>query len=268
MLQIERTTPQPLYRQISQWIRQRISSGAWPEYYKLKAEIDLAAELGVNRGTVRKAISELIAEGQLVRIHGRGTFVASHTLDQPLAERLIATSEDLLERGIAFETRVLSQAVVHPEPRVASLLTLAPGAQVLALERIRLVGHTPLILLHNYVACEKCPGVERVDFTQQRLLDTLERQFKLALDWGRRAFQAQPATEAIAGLLAIQPGDPVMYLEQLVYLRDGSPVELSDVWLRGDRFRLTSFLKRNPPASHAGATHELFSHGEQGGPLG
>src|SRR5215470_17917628 len=98
MPQIERDAPTPLYQQARDWIANQINSGVWPEHYKLKSEQDLAVELGVNRGTLRKAIADLIAEGKLVSIHGRGTFVASSALEQPLAERLVAISEDLITK--------------------------------------------------------------------------------------------------------------------------------------------------------------------------
>ncbi len=89
-MQIERNSPKLLYQQIIEWIEQELTSGNWPEHFKLKPEIELASDWGVNRGTIRKAIEELVARGRLIRIHGRGTFVASQTLEQPLSDRLVA----------------------------------------------------------------------------------------------------------------------------------------------------------------------------------
>jgi DNA-binding GntR family transcriptional regulator len=258
MVQIEHNIPKLLYRQIVEWMEQQLMSGAWPEHYKLKPEIELAAELGVNRGTVRKAIGELIVKGRLVRIHGRGTFVASATLEQPLAERLVAFSEDLIEKKIPFETRVLEQAVTPPSQQVASLLALPSQAKVFVLKRVRIVAQVPLILLHNYVAYDCCPGIESIDFVYHRLFETLEKRFGLDVDWGRRTFQAQSADDTVAAHLNISRCDPVMYLEQLVYLRNGSPVEFSNVWIRGDRFRLSANVKRNTLRDSPSSSNEYL----------
>ena len=246
MATIIRDTPDPIYRQISAWMTQQIVSGAWPEHYKLKAEVDLAAELGVNRGTIRKAIEELIEQGQLLRIHGRGTFVASKMLEQPLAERLVAVSEDLAEKGIPFDTRVMEQSVMHATGRIASLLGLEQDSAVFLLRRVRYVRQAPLIVLHNYVIAERCPGIAELDFEKHGLFETLEECYRLDLDWGRRVFQAQSASQEIAELLEIAACDPVMYLEQLTYEKSGEPLEFSKVWIRGDRFRLSANLKRDP----------------------
>mgnify|MGYP005845967271 FL=1 len=250
--ELDRTGPTPIYLQIKDWIWQQVSHGIWPEHTKLKSETDLAGELGVNRGTVRKAISELIDEGVLMRIHGRGTFVVSATLEQPLAERLVTFSEDLIEKGIAFETRVLEQAVIQPTEYAASLLSVPPGEKVFYLKRVRVVGQEPIILLVNTLAYARCPGIERFDFTRYRLFEVLEEHLGLELDWGRRSFEARVADAEVARLLEISECDPVMYGEQVVYLRDGSPIELSNLWFRGERFKLSAIVKRDKTGRHRG----------------
>ena len=45
-------------------------------------------------------------------------------LEQPLADRLIAFSEDLIDKGIPFETRVIEQKIITPSEHVASLLAI------------------------------------------------------------------------------------------------------------------------------------------------
>lgn len=84
MAQIDRSVPILVYQQIVSWMREQIASGKWPEHTQLKSEIDMSAELGVSRGTLRKAISDLIDAGLLIRLHGKGTFVASQTLESTL----------------------------------------------------------------------------------------------------------------------------------------------------------------------------------------
>ncbi|MBI5670183.1 MAG: GntR family transcriptional regulator [Chloroflexi bacterium] len=256
---LQRAGPQPIYKQIVDWMRQQITSGDWPEHYKLPSEIDLAAELQVSRGTLRKAILELTADGLLLQIHGRGTFVSSERLEQPLAERLLTFSDDLIQRNIPFETRVIEQTVIVPPPRVASLLALPPGARALCLKRLRIVAGTTYVLLHNYVAYDRCPGIETVDFAQARLFETLEKRYRLELDWGSRYFEAQSANNELAALLHIQPCDPVMYMQQIAYLREGAPIEMSDMWVGGSYFRLSVTVKRSKSGGLTGDIYDYVS---------
>lgn len=243
---LDRASPVPLYLQIKEWMLEEIRAGRWPERYKLPAEEDLAPAIGVSRGTLRKAIRELVAEGVLEQIHGKGTFVTAAGIEQPLAQRLAAFTELLDERGIPYSTRVLRQEVLHPEPRVASLLRLAPGEPAVFLARIRLVESRPVAYMENYVPRRLAPGVEQVDFTRHGLFKTLEQRYGLSLSWGHRAFEALAADARQAEYLDLKPGAPVFYIQQVVYLSDGTPVEYSDVWLRGDRFRLSAVIRRKP----------------------
>ena len=241
---LDRTGPTPLHAQIKTWIEGQITSGAWPPRFKLKAEVDLAQDLNVSRGTIRKAIADLIADGLLTQTHGRGTFVSPHVVEQPLADRLVTFSEDLISKGIPFETRVIEQAVTPAQGRIAAMLRIAPGAEVFYLRRVRLVEGEPLILLNNYVVYARCPGIEKFDFTTARLFQVLEDHYHLSLENGRRTFQAIAANHDVAQRLAMAQGDPVMHVEQQALLEDNTVIECSDIWLSGDRFRLVAAVSR------------------------
>lgn len=247
--EIDRSGATPIYQQLREWMEQRILSGEWPPGHKLKAEAELAEDLELARGTVRKAIEELSASGLLTRTHGRGTFVAPRPFEQPLAQRLVTHSEALLAQGITFDTQVLECAVIPASALVASHLRLASGAPVLHLARVRNTEDAALILLHNYVVYSFCPGIESTDFTRVRLFQVLEERYALQLSRARRTFEAQLAEEAVAAALQLVPGDAVMHMMQTTYLPDGTPVEMSNIWLRGDRFRLSADVERGkqPP---------------------
>lgn len=248
-MNIDKSGPVLIYQQIVDWILQQIQSGQWPEHFQLPSEIDLAAQLGVSRGTVRKAVAELIGRGELVVIHGRGTFVSSRTLEQPLADRLIAFSEDLVEKGIPYVTQVIDQQLVVPERAIASLMLLKEGEPVLHLKRVRSIHGTPIVVLDNYVSTRRCPGIEQIDFRTERLFQMLEGRYGLELGWGWRTFQAKAAPQSVAPLLGDEAGSPVMYMEQLVYLKNGEPIEYSNIWLRGESFRLSAVVKRDRASS-------------------
>jgi GntR family transcriptional regulator len=242
---IDRTNPTPIYQQIVNWIRAQIIEGVWPEHFQLRSEIELAQELGVNRGTLRNAIEALVNEGLLLRIHGKGTFVASTVLEQPLAESLTTFSESLMDQNIPFETRVLEQQVLAPDSLVRSMLSLDTETPVFFLKRLRFVDEKPVIFLKNFVNYAYCPGIEAVDFTHNRLFQVLETQYGLDIAWGRRYFEARIADAEIAERLAVAPGDPVMYVQQIVSLQDGTPLEMSDIWIDARHFRISAFVKRN-----------------------
>lgn len=154
---IDRESPVPIYQQIQDWMREQILNETWPAHSQLQAEDDLADQIGVNRGTLRNAIKALIDEGYLLRIRGKGTFVARRVVEQPLAQNLSTFSEGLMSQHIPFTTRVLEQRLLLPDEPVAALLELPEQEPVFFLKRVRLIHDEPIIFLQNYVVARFLP---------------------------------------------------------------------------------------------------------------
>jgi DNA-binding GntR family transcriptional regulator len=247
-LRLDREVPVPLHAQISAAIRREIRSGAWPAHFRLAAEPDLAVSFHVSRGTLRRALRSLIEEGLLVQIRGRGTFVVSPALEQTIGQELLSLSEGLAREGVASETTVISQSLEVPSEAISGLLGLAAGIQALHLRRVMQIEGTPVAYLSNWVRLDACPGIELRDFTNASLFGTLEGEYGLHIAVGRRTFEAQAADGEPATRLQVPDGAPILYLEQVTYLDDGRQIEYSDVWIRGDRLKLTSLLTRPPRA--------------------
>lgn len=236
--------PVTLHSRISAWLRSQIASGAWPAHYRLKPEPELAAELGVSRGTLRRALATLIHEGALVQVRGKGTFVTSSVVEPAIAQKLTSLSEDFASQGVALQTRVLRCRVAMPPPAVTALLELDSGTRILELIRLRSTEEGPVALLANYVRTDLAPGLETVDFEAETLFGTLADRYGLHITSGRRTFTATAANRDQAGQLGVPLGAPLQYVEQVTYLAGGEPLEYSDIWIRSDRLRVTSLLTR------------------------
>ena len=223
-------------------LRAKILGGEWPEDYKLKPEDELAAELGVARGTLRQAIGSLVSDALLSQTRGRGTFVVGHRTDLPVQQRLITMHELLAESGQNFTTEVLLREFAPGPARVRSLLDVPIDEELLRLRRRLVVKGEPFVALDNWVRLSLAPMLRDHDFSSGPLFAAIERG-GLAIGMGQRHFSAVRAGE-MADILGTTADDPVLYLEQVTYLADERPLEYSDVWVRGDKLRVTTLLHR------------------------
>jgi DNA-binding GntR family transcriptional regulator len=242
----DKSHPQPLWRQVADSMRQNINSGRWPEHFKLTAEDDLATELDISRGTLRRALSALVDEGLLVQIQGRGTFVTAKANDLPLAQRLVSLHELFALSGQDSVTEVIAQELTAGRDEVREALAVGLDERVLWLRRRILVDGQVLVLLDNYVRHALQRGIETVDFATVPLFDAIERE-GLRIGWGKRNFAARIARsmeDPPFSLLTSDPEEPILYLEQVTFLDDDRPIEYSDVWIRGDKLRITTVLHR------------------------
>ncbi|MCX4472547.1 HTH-type transcriptional repressor YvoA [Micromonospora sp. MW-13] len=242
--QLDRAAPAPLHAQVSEQIRARILSGEWPPHYRLRSEPELAVDLGISRGTLRRALATLIRDGLLVQVRGRGTFVTSTAIEPSIAQKLTTLSEDFARQGVTVTTQVLSHEVMAAPSPVAALLDLRPGQSVLRLERLRSSTAGPVAWLVNYVRIDLAPGLDRDDLADRSLFGLLENDYGLKISTGRRTFTATAASGRVAEALGVPEAFPLLYLEQITYLDDGRPIEYSDVWIHSERMRVTSLLSR------------------------
>ncbi|NLJ53929.1 MAG: GntR family transcriptional regulator [Intrasporangiaceae bacterium] len=242
---LDPSAPTPLHVQISDWLRGKIDSGAWPEHFRLPPEPSLAAELGVSRGTLRRAIGALVADGLLTQTPGRGTFVTGTIVESQLAQRLTTLNETFLDAGQPLTTQVIAVEKVTLSAPLVALLETTPQVEVLRLERVRHLDGVPVARLINLVRLDVAPGLEKVDFATRPLFEALEHDYDLDIASARRSFDAVLAGTDNAELLEVDPGAPLLHLEQLTRAADGTPIEYSDVWLRADRLRVTSLLTRH-----------------------
>lgn len=241
---IDKNNPNPLYSQISDWIREKVYSGEWQTNQQLPAEEELAQTLNVSRGTLKKAISFLVKEGLLIQIHGKGTFVGEPKVSQPFGQELISFAESMVRKGLSFDTKVIEQGLEHPKKSVQEKLGIAAEEQILFLKRVRNIDDEPVIFMENYINAAICKGIQDADFTKTTLFSEMERRSQKKIDYGVRTFEARAIEEDQAKWLSLPEGYPVLYLDQLVYLEGNIPIETSKVWLRSDKYVITSLLNR------------------------
>lgn len=227
-----------LWERIAGEMVKRIDSGLWASGQQLLAETELAGELGVARGTLRRAIRELCDAGYLVQRHGLGTFVAKRQ-GPPLANRMESLGERMSRAGLAFETRELSRTVVADGTDYG-----LDGEPALVVRRVRAVEAAPVAVLCNAVPLRVFPGIEDKDLTSRPLYSVLEDDFDAELLRAERTFRAFEATDEIASLLGLRSGAPVLNFVQVTYGPYDVVLDVAETWIRSDRHQPTVSMWR------------------------
>lgn len=242
---VDRSSPVPYYVQIIRALREQIENGNWRAGHQLPGEPELCRLFNVSRTVIRQALRELAYEGLVVRTRGKGTFVAEPKIHESLVQSLTGFYQDMVSRGYRPITEVLEQDVVPATPKVASYLELQEGEPVLKLTRKRSIQQEPVVLVTTYLPQAMCPGLEGEDFSHQSLYAIMESRYGLVIASGRRTVEAVPANEYEAKLLEVEKGFPMMLLDSISYLDDGTPIEYYHAIHRGDRTRFEVELIRH-----------------------
>ncbi|MBA2469659.1 MAG: GntR family transcriptional regulator, partial [Chloroflexia bacterium] len=103
----------------------RMTDGTWHPSAPIPSETELCRQFGVSRITVRKAIGDLVHEGRLRTVQGKGTFMTDPKVGERFVQRALGLYEEMYRRGLRVTTDVLRQEIVPAQPDVARRLEVA-----------------------------------------------------------------------------------------------------------------------------------------------
>jgi GntR family transcriptional regulator len=201
----------------------------------LPGERQLSTDHGVSRITVRAAIGQLVNEGLLVRIHGKGTFVAARTARSRL--HLASFTTDMRRLGLAPSTVVLSvERGVPPEDTIKAL-GLGAGEEAVRIRRLRLADGTPMSIDDAWYSAVVAPDLDACPLTGS-VYELLRERYGVAIDRAEQSVAATEADAEHAALLGVAPGKPVLLFDRVAYSGDRA-VEHCFSRYRGDRYEIT-----------------------------
>jgi len=241
---INRTNGIPYYIQVRDALQDHFRTGTWKPGDRLPGELELCQMFRVSRTVIRQALNDLANKGLIVREKGRGTFVAQPKIRESLVQKLTGFYQNMVEQGLTPVTQVLKQEVVPASGEVASRLGLKPDTPVIEIERLRFVEDEPIQLVTTYLPYDLCPALVHEDLSNQSLYAFLEKHCGVMIVRGNRSIEAVPANEYEARLLGVKRGAPLIMLNSVSFVADGTPVEYYHAVHRGDRTRFEVQLLR------------------------
>jgi GntR family transcriptional regulator, N-acetylglucosamine utilization regulator len=258
---LDRSSPLPLYHQLKERLVQRIGSGVWAPEARLPSERELCDLFGISRITVRQALDQLVAEGRLVRSHGRGTFVALSPVRKQLLP-LIGFSEDMASRGLRPGARVVRFESAAPPAAVARELQLTQGQTVIVLKRVRLADGAPMAVEAVHAPERLFPGLLEENLENHSFYELLRRRYGISPARASQSWQAVPCPRPDAKLLRIRSGSPVLQICRTTYDSEGQPFEYLESFFRGDRYIYYSELREGAELKAAPAPATAHADGD------
>lgn len=236
-------TPLPKYLLIKAILADRLEREYAPGAL-VPSEAALCADFGVSRITIQQALNQLQKDGLIRREQGRGTFYLG-----PPVPRTETKPSELLEKVMKYRegafTRVLRHRLERASPRIASQLALAPGAPVIAIDRLSFVDDQPIAFTEAFlpepIGVKITPDLELL--RQHTLASLLKDRHGIPIDSVVQTIGATLADPKYAPHLGIELGAPVIAGERTYFDAAERPVFVSQTFYRADRHRFVVTLK-------------------------
>ena len=237
MMPVNRDSPVPLHHQVRNFLLGCIERAELLPGQKLLQEREYATRFGISLAPVRQAILDLVKEGYLYRVPGRGTFVREQKVEEKISI-LSSFTESMRTKGLSATLQVIELRLGKAPSAVRPMLK-TPDQQYVILQRVAMVEGKAMALLTSYLPSQLVPGLDSLDLNGHSLYKTLEERYGIVLARAESTIEVVRCRSAQSTVLGIPQGTPLLQVEGKTYDVTDQFIEFAQVLYRADRFRFT-----------------------------
>lgn len=226
-MSIPRGRATPAHQRVSDDLRRRIKASDFADGRRMPTEIELEREYGVSRQTVRRAFQDLVAEGLVHRVPGRGTFATQPGSSARYA-RSVGSLDDLMVWDES-EMEVTEPMALRNDPAMASRLELE-STVVAVVGLRRTVEGEPFATTEVFVSPHIGQRLVEDDVLHDganTVIRAVDSYLPDTVAGVQQVITAVPASEGVARALGVEPGSAVLRVERVFFDTEDSPVEVS-----------------------------------------
>jgi GntR family transcriptional regulator len=244
----KRLEPGIAYQSLAQVLREAISEGRFAGRRRLPTESELTMQYGISRQTVRRALDELVAEGLIYRVRGRGTFATSRASGRYL--RSIGSVEDLLALSVDTTIETVRPLRRRADVAAAGRLRTDSDQVVSGLFRRHHDGvpfsitevHLPLDVGQRIIAAGAL--LEPGEVSASTVIGLVEELNGQPTAGAHQSITATSISAELAELIDCRPGAPVLRIDRLYFDTGGRPLELAVSHFNPERYSYRLELRR------------------------
>lgn len=237
--------PKAKYDHIYKDLKEKIETEVYLYQELLPSENTLVKEYECSRNTVRRALSELAAQGYVQPIHGKGV----RNIFQPIEQTAFTVGEIESFRESAGRnhqapsTRVLQFSELTVDSNIERKTGFPLGTALYYIQRLRYLNGKPLILDHNYFLKEMTEGLTK-EIAEHSVYDYLENKLHLAISTSKRTLTVEKMTQVDEAYLDLKDYNCMAVITSQTFDDNGILFEYTQSRHRPDYFRFQDVATR------------------------
>lgn len=205
----------PYYYQVYNYLLEKIRSKELSEGSQIPNEMILCDIFHVSRTTIREALRELDLNGYISRGRGQGTFILKRSVESSALQKVSSIVDELKEKGINTQTKILEQSIIEPDERIRSKLAIDKNIKVLYIKRLMLSDDEPLYITKAYFPNDIFKEMSREYLANLSFTKILQEHFKFNITGRKRILQPDLPDNETENILEIKDSEKkvISYIE-------------------------------------------------------
>jgi GntR family transcriptional regulator len=234
---VDKDSKVSLHIQLMKIIRDMINSGELKAGDSIIPERELCAIQNVSRMTVNKAIVNLVNEGFLYRVQGKGTFVSA-TKQRNRFSSMKGFTEVMKEKGIHIKTDILSFEENEQDEYIRQELKIQNENEIIyRVERLRYIENEPFGIEISYIPKSICKNLRKDLETNKSLYSILNENYNYKMERAEQVIEPIMLSKQEANLLKQRKGTLALKLKRTSYIEGDIPVEYTISIFRSDKYQ-------------------------------
>lgn len=235
---ISRSSPLPVYQQISNDLLARITQDEWSLGGKLPSEHELSVKYGASRVTIRQALAKLEADGLIDKQRGRGAFLKANPSLAVQELYLPQPGVEYVSSNTPVDTKIT--VVAQASAEVYDRLDLPIGSKLIHVERSYLRQGNLVGINRAWLPCKLVPDMAEHQLVHDSISKTLQERYHMHYESVENYIEAIMLSVTSAAQLDTISPSPALKISSLYKLKDATPIEYSiTIWNgRNTQFRV------------------------------
>lgn len=235
-MQLDIGNETPLYEQLKDEIKSRITDNTFPYGSKIPTEVELSELYHVSRITVRRAIQELCQENYLVKKQGKGTFVKHAKVTRKI-EHLLSFAKSCEANNMVPSRQIMKCELVKLSIEDAKVMNLNAGDLAISIQRINMADGIPIMNENNLFPYPKYKFLLEEDL-ETSLYNLLEEKYNIIVSYSKNSYlDLVRATNEIAATLKVPNREPLFFLYTEIYDQNHDLIHIGKQYIIGDEYR-------------------------------
>ena len=233
---IDKNSPIPVYFQLKNDLVKKIAQGLWKPGECIASERELCEIYGVSRMTIRQAIGELVQDGTLIRLKGKGTFVCEQTVKQ---KDMMSFTEMIKQTGRELQTEIINFDIIDTPDNMQDTFILD---KVYKIKRRRILNNECIAVETVYIPVDYCGHINE-EMLKGSLYKILE-DFGYSINNSISSIVAVAITDDIKKNFNTEENFPVLKIVGKTFANKNKLLFIEEALYRSDKFTLQVNISR------------------------